>query len=233
MRQRKLKKNVSIIQDCCNKLLELGLYDDSHSKIVRERAATALRSLSIDLNNNIDETSVALGLIKIADQISGTEGFKNKLQEDIRQIQENEDYKSFSEKSKKIIDPIIKDFANGNTEKALNKINELIYKEDTEEALKNELREMKELIEKRMLEHGKPGSPTMFTIWTIGTRLYGDTLYFVALFIPIFPISRWSCREEGNGSWTFYGKLELTENQKIWRVVGIIATIIIIILLVS
>jgi hypothetical protein len=220
-----IKKHVSAIQNGCNKLIELGLYDDSQSKIVRDRAANALRSLSIDLNNNLNETSIALGLSKIADKISGTEGFKNKIQEDLKTIQKNDDQKNFDEKYKQITDPILKDFKNGNSDRALKTINEYIYNEKTDEVLKKELRGLKELIEKHITEHGKPGSPSMGTLNSVGTKMYGDTLYFVVLFIPIIPISRWSCQDHGNGTYTFYGKLELTQTQKTWRTIAILVVV--------
>src|SRR3989344_2051404 len=221
-----LKENVTIIQNGCNKLIELGLYDDSHTKVIRDRAAAALRSISIDLNNHLNETSVALGLSKIADKISGTEGFKNKLQEDLKQIQKNDDHNKNEEKFKKITDPLLEDFKNGNAERALKSINEHIYNDTTEEALKKELRELKEIIEARIAKHGKPaGTPSMGTFNTVGFKMYGDTNYFVVLFIPLIPISRWSCEDHGDGTYTFYGKLELTQKQKNWRTVAIIIII--------
>ncbi len=229
-----LKENVLIIQNCCNKLIELGLYDDSNTKVVRNRAAAALRSISIDLNNNLNETSVALGLSKIADKISGTEGFKNKIKEDLKQIQKNDDHNKNQEEFKKITDPILEDYKNGNADRALKTINEHIYNDKTPESLKKELRELKEIIEERISKHGKPsGTPSMGTFNTIGFKMYGDTNYFVVLFIPLIPISRWSCEDHGDGAYTFYGKLELTDKQKTWRAVAIIAIIIIIIIAVS
>ncbi len=226
-----LKEQVSVIQNCCNKLIELGLYDDSQARIVRERASTALRAISIDLNNDLNETSVAFGLLKIADKISGTEGFKNKIQEDLKQIKKNDDHNKNQEVYKKITDPILEDFKNGNAERALKTINEHIYGDKIDESLKKELRELKEIIEERISKHGKPaGTPSLGTLNTVGFKMYGDTNYFVALFIPLIPLSRWSCEDHGNGTYTFYGKLELTEKQKIWRGVAIVAVIILIII---
>lgn len=221
-----LKEQVSVIQNCCNKLIELGLYEDSQARIVRERASTALRAISIDLNNDLNETSVAFGLLKIADKISGTEGFKNKIQEDLKQIKKNDDHNKNQEMYKKITDPILEDFKNGNADRALKTINEHIYSEKTDESLKKELRELKEIIEERITKHGKPGgTPSMGTLNSVGFKMYGDTNYFVVLFIPLIPISRWSCEDHGDGTYTFYGKLELTNSQKTWRTVGIIIII--------
>jgi hypothetical protein len=208
--------------------MELGLYEDSEVRLVRDRAANALRSISIDLNNNLDETSVALGIAKIADQISGTEGFKNKVRQDLKQIEQNENFK----KNKAITDPIVKDFQTGYADRAIKTINEYLYNEKTDESLKKTLKELKEAMEEQIAKQGRPGStPTMFTIWgLVGTKIYGDTLYLIFFLIPIIPISRWSLVNNGNGRFTFMGKLELTEKQKIWRVIGIIAIIVLVII---
>ena len=228
-----LKENVSIIQNCCNKLMELGLYDDSQARLIRDRAASALRSISIDLNNILNETTVALGLAKIADQISGTDGVKNKIKQDLKQIEENESYKKNEEKNKAIIDPIVKDYQNGHADKAIKTINEYLYNEKTDEDLKKNLKELKEAMEERITKQGKPsGTPSMGTFNGCGFRIYGDTLYFVLLFIPLIPISRWNCTNKGR-SYTFYGKLELTQTQKIWRAIAILAIIGIVIWIIS
>ena len=225
-----LKENVTILQSGCNKLVELGLFDDSQAKIVRERAAEVLRSISIDLHNDpLNEVQASLGLAKIALQISGTEGSKNKIKEDVNQIQKNLDYKNNEAKIQAILDPIIADYKAGHTDRALKNINELLYNEKTDEAVKKSLREMKDVIEERIAKHGKPGSPSMGTLNTVGTKMYGDTLYFVILFIPLIPISRWSCQDHGNGTYTFYGKLELTQAQKNWRTIALIIVIILVI----
>jgi hypothetical protein len=221
-----LKENVSIIQSCCNKLLELGLYDDSQSKLIRDRAAAALRSVSIDLNNNLNETSVALGLAKIADQISGTESFKNKIKQDLKQIEENDAHKSKEAKFSVILDPIINDFKSGNSEKALRVINEYIYNDSTDPELKKNLKEIKDVIEERVTKSGAPISkaPSLFTLNGVGSKIYGDTLYFVVLFIPVFPIARYKLTSQGN-SYSFQGKLPLHQWQKVWLWIAIIVII--------
>lgn len=229
-----LKENVAILQKGCNKLVELGLFDDSEAKIVRERAADVLRSISVELHNDpLNETAASLGLAKIALQISGTEGSKNKIQEDLNQIQKNIDYKNNEDKIQKIIDPILKDYKAGNSDLALRKLNEVLYDANTAEEVKKSLREIKDVIEERVAKHGKPGSPSMGTFNTIGLKMYGDTLYFVALFIPLIPISRWSCEDHGNGTFTFYGQLELTQAQKNWRTAAILIIIILVIIAIS
>lgn len=225
-----IKDNVTIIQNSCNELVEIGLYDDSQSKVVRNRAAAALRSIIIDLHNQLGETSVALGLGKIADQISGTEGFKNKIQEDVKQLQKSHDHDQHLEKFEEITEPILADYKKGNTKRALDSINNHLYNTDMDESLKKELKDLKELMEKRIAKHGIPGkTPSLGTLNTVGFRMYGDTNYFSILFIPLIPISRWSCEDLGAGQYNFMGKLELTKAQGIWQKIAIAIIIILII----
>ena len=87
-------------------------------------------------------------------------------------------------------------------------------------------------IDDRKKSQGKPldSTPSMSTVNGIGTKIYDDTLYFVFLFIPILPISRYSLEYDGQKSYRFFGKLELHQWQKIWQWVligGIILLIII------
>ena len=83
--------------------------------------------------------------------------------------------------------------------------------------LNNDLSKLKEL-KKEKEEFGEPvkSAPNLFTIYGIGTTIYGKTLYFVIFGIPIIPISRYNCVSTYNG-YSFYGKLKLLIWQKIWK----------------
>jgi len=81
-----IKKLVASVQQELNKLIDLGLYEDSQTKIMRDRSANALRSIVLDLHNNLDEFDKSHGLLEIAFQIAGTESLKNKLKEELEQI---------------------------------------------------------------------------------------------------------------------------------------------------
>jgi len=82
-----IKQLVASIQQELNKLIDLGLYEDSQTKIMRDRSANALRSIVLDLHNNLDEFDKSHGLLEIAFQIAGTESLKNKLNGELEQIQ--------------------------------------------------------------------------------------------------------------------------------------------------
>ena len=60
-------------------------------------------------------------------------------------------------------------------------------------------------------------APTLYTINGVGTTLYGDTQYFVFIFLPIIPLARFSVEQLDNKSYRFYGKLEMHPWQKIWQ----------------
>lgn len=84
-----IKQHITTIQECCNKLIDLGLYDDSQAKTIRDRAAAAIRSIVIDIHNNLDDIPKAEQLLKIAMQFVGTSGMKHKIQQDIDQFETN------------------------------------------------------------------------------------------------------------------------------------------------
>ncbi len=87
-------------------------------------------------------------------------------------------------------------------------------------------------------------APSLHTINGFGTTLYGrsdydpisetyiTTLYFVALFIPLFPIARYRVKNMGEGRYSFYGKAPLRIFDK-WHIAITIFLIIIGIILIS
>ena len=79
-----IKVLIGKIQEEFNKLIELGLYEDSQSKTIRDRAANAIRVVVLDLHNNLSETDKALALINVALKIAGTAGLESKLKHEIR-----------------------------------------------------------------------------------------------------------------------------------------------------
>ena len=85
----RIKTFVGIIQAELNKLIDLGLYDDSQTKAMRDRGATALYSVVLDICNNLGELDKSQKLLQVAVQIAGTESLKNKLNAELGQIQKN------------------------------------------------------------------------------------------------------------------------------------------------
>lgn len=85
----KIKELVASVSSELNKLIDLGLYDDSQTKIMRDRAANALRSIVLDLHNNLSELDKSRGLLEVAIKLAGTESLKNKLQGELEQISKN------------------------------------------------------------------------------------------------------------------------------------------------
>jgi len=85
----KIKGLVATVQQELNKLIDLGLYDDSQTKIMRDRAANALRTIVLDLHNNLSELQKSEGLLEVAIKLAGTESLKNKLRDELEQIQKN------------------------------------------------------------------------------------------------------------------------------------------------
>jgi len=85
--RKKIKGLVSNIQDDLNQLIDLGLYDDSQTKVIRDRVADALRVIVLDLHNNLSETDVALSILNISLQIVGTSGMEAKIKQEVKTLE--------------------------------------------------------------------------------------------------------------------------------------------------
>ncbi len=84
-----IKQYIGKIQECCNKLIDLGLYDDSQSKTIRDRATDAIRSIVLDIHNNLDDIPKAKQLLQVAMEFVGTAGMRSKLEQDLAQFEKN------------------------------------------------------------------------------------------------------------------------------------------------
>ncbi len=83
-----IKKFVGNIQNELNKLIDVGLYEDSHTKTMRDRAANALKTIVLDLHNNLSETDKAISLLNIALKFVGTSSLEVKIKQDIKTLEE-------------------------------------------------------------------------------------------------------------------------------------------------
>lgn len=77
------------LQDNFGKLKELGLYNDSQSKTMRDKAAEAIRTVALDIYNNLYESAKPAALLEAASKIAGTTGTKQKLERDLVTIKKN------------------------------------------------------------------------------------------------------------------------------------------------
>lgn len=86
---KELRDNIESIQSQLNKAIEAGLYDDSKVKRMRDRASDAIRTIVLDLHNNLSEYDKAHKLLMVASKICGTNSMKQKLDEEIKQLKKN------------------------------------------------------------------------------------------------------------------------------------------------
>lgn len=84
-----LKRLTRVLQANFDKLKELGLYGDSASKTMRDKAAEALRTVALDLYNNLSESAKPVALLNIASKIAGTPATLNKINKDVDQLRKN------------------------------------------------------------------------------------------------------------------------------------------------
>lgn len=108
-----IRRLVKKIQDLFQDIKDLGLYEDSQTKVMRDKAAEAINIVAVDLFNNLDEDVKASALLKVAKSFAIGPAV-------ISQINKNIDY-------------IRKVVSQGNIIKP---INDLIEKEQYQKALK-------------------------------------------------------------------------------------------------
>jgi hypothetical protein len=96
-----IKSCITVIEESSEKLNKLSLYESSQAKIMRDRAVQAIRSISIDIHNNLGEVPKAEELLKIAQKFVGTAGMGKTLEQDLDTFNNNKAFNA-------LIDPIDK-----------------------------------------------------------------------------------------------------------------------------
>lgn len=96
----KVKNLIKKFQDELNKIVELGLYDDSQTKLIRDRAANAIRKVVLDIYNNLRETDKSIALLNIALKICGTDSLVHKLEQEIKTLEKNK-------KDDEVVQPVL------------------------------------------------------------------------------------------------------------------------------
>jgi hypothetical protein len=86
--KKDIKRYIGLIQLEFNKLIDFGLYDDAQTKVMRDRAANAIKTIVLDLHNNLSETDMAIALLNTALKIAGTSSLATKIQDDIALLKE-------------------------------------------------------------------------------------------------------------------------------------------------
>jgi hypothetical protein len=214
-----IKDVLTKLKSSLNEIKKLGLYETSKIRVERDNIAEVVRSLSILLHNEYSLSEEALNLAKEANKICGTNSMKEKITKDIKTIEEVIDFNKHGSQFNLIFNNI----KEGNLDKALELLNLELQKEDVPLNIRETYIKTKNDLDLRLKTHGKPikNAPSMHLINGCGTKMYGDTLYFVLILIPILPLSRYSVTDLGDGTYNFFGKLELHKWQKIWKFIGL------------
>ena len=82
---------IESIKDQLNRLSRLGLYDDSQTKVIRDKISESIRNIVIDIHNNLEEREKAMQLLGIALEICGTMGLREKIIGEVEKIKDNID----------------------------------------------------------------------------------------------------------------------------------------------
>jgi hypothetical protein len=86
---RTVKQLLRTLQDNFNKLKELGLYDDSQSKTMRDKASEALLTVALDIYNNLYESAKPLALLQAASKLAGTTLLVQRINKNVDIIKKN------------------------------------------------------------------------------------------------------------------------------------------------
>lgn len=86
---KEIKKLIKTIQVELNNLVDVGLYEDSQTILMRDRAAESLRTIMLDIHNNLNDIELAKKILEVSLKFCGTESEKVKLNQDLNQINKN------------------------------------------------------------------------------------------------------------------------------------------------
>ncbi|MDB5184371.1 MAG: hypothetical protein JWN38_179 [Candidatus Saccharibacteria bacterium] len=81
-----LKGLVVTLRRSFEKLKDLGYYNDSQSKTMRDKAAEGMRGVALDLYNNLNDAGKSGSILKIALEISGTPALRSRLEDDLNDL---------------------------------------------------------------------------------------------------------------------------------------------------
>ncbi len=81
-----LKGLIGTLRRNFEKLKDLGYYNDSQSKTMRDKAAEGMRSVALDLYNNLNDAGKSGSILKIAMEICGTPALRSRLEDDLNDL---------------------------------------------------------------------------------------------------------------------------------------------------
>jgi len=183
-----------------------------------DHLAESHRTLALYSANQAKDLTRALEHIEIAIRIASSEGLRIRLQQEAVVLNWN------------IANDAFKAAVQARDYAAAKDAFEKLEKYQSDEAtLEPYLEALKAL---RILQDCQPisGTPPLFTIYGIGTKLYGRsgedpengtflaTLYLTVFFVPLIPLKRYRVRDLADGRYEFFGKTRLTNGQKAWAV---------------
>jgi hypothetical protein len=85
---QKCKTIISKISENLTKLEQLGLYDTSEIKTLRDKVAESIRNVSVAVHNKSNNTDEAIGFVTIASDVCGSESYRKTLEYETYQMEE-------------------------------------------------------------------------------------------------------------------------------------------------
>ena len=87
--KRILNECLKVFREKFDELIDLGLYDNEQTMMLRDLVATKIRIQTLDLWNNLSESETTLELIRFALYVAGTSALKNKLSDELNTVESN------------------------------------------------------------------------------------------------------------------------------------------------
>lgn len=225
-RHGKYIKQIVLIRWHLQIIASLLGHNDKRLIMLRDTIVESLYRFALELANKCDKYDDAYKILIEAEKIAIIK--RGIIQESVRILKGNIELEE-------ILKPIRNAIVEGDSDKAYAYITNALQSPKIKDEYKAAVEQLKKSLDERVRDYGSPirSAPTLSTLNGIGTQLYGDTVYFVVLFLPLFPLARYSVLDTGAGKYQFYGKLELKQWQKIWRyvILGIIVIAAIVIAL--
>jgi len=219
--KKELEKTYKKIISFLDNLKDIWLYEDSKTLVIRDKIANSLRTIMLDLNNELNEEKEALKVLKFALEIVWTDWLKHKINDDYRIVKENIDYN----------EDINNWDTNNKTESKNNDINLRVKESQFWKTIilnwwlklnlpnsvnkgdvffiNNKKDTYKIIIVEIIcdLDHNKKDSNNiikpafLYTLNWIWVSIYWNTTYLTILWIPIIPISSWNVKNLGNNQY--------------------------------
>ena len=211
-------------------MLAVGDLPGTIEERCRDLAAEFLRSLAVDAANNADAYEVSAEALTVAQIVVHSEQIRTKLKADAEGLSNLTSQTKNAAQRAELVGRLKTAMDRNDETESLQVISQLLLITTGSEA--SQLATLRDEIVADGIVRPVTSAPTLSTINTCGTRIYGDTIYLVLLYIPVLALGRYRV-ERIYGGYSFSGKVRLRPWQGIYNAVVLISLIALVIVVMS